>query len=77
MISNATSNSTANLYTAPLSGVERGVQKMDEASGKIAAGDLSPATVGSDIEAARFVQANAVSLRTADRMVGTLINTVA
>ena len=77
MISNATSNSTSNLYAAPLSGIERGVKKMDEAGEKIAGGDLSPTTMGADVEASHFVQANAVALRTADQMVGTLINTVA
>ncbi len=77
MISNASMTSTANLYSAPLAGVERGMSQFNKAGDKIASGDLSPTNIGSEMEAAEFVKANAVSLRTADQMVGTLINTLA
>jgi hypothetical protein len=63
-----------NLFAAPLQGIQRGLAQAGEAAGKIAQGDLSPQNIVSQIEAEILVKANAVSLRTADEILGALLD---
>ena len=65
------------LFAAPRQGIERGIQQLNTAAGRIAQGDLSPGNVVQIIEAEMLVKANAVTARTAGDILGSLINTLA
>lgn len=63
-----------NLLAAPLEGMRRGVEQMNAASTRIAAGDVSPENVVMQIQAEMLVKANAVSMRMADEILGSIID---
>jgi hypothetical protein len=68
---------TINLFAAPLDGIRRGMEQANQAATKIAAGDVSPENVVSQIQAEILVKANAASMRTADEILGTLLDATA
>jgi len=63
-----------NLFAAPLQGIQRGLAQADEAARKIAAGDVSPQNVVDQMEASILVKANVASMRTADEVLGALLD---
>ena len=66
----------ANLFAAPLQGMQRGVQQMNVAAERVAEGDLSPGNVVEQIQAEMLVKANVVAARTADEILGSLLDTL-
>lgn len=75
MISAADSSfRSPNLFAAPLEGIRRGVEQAGEAAGKIASGDVSPENIVSEIQATIVVKANSVAMRTADEILGTILD---
>jgi hypothetical protein len=77
MISPADASGPTNLFAAPLEGIRRGVAQASESAQKIASGDVSPENVVAQIQAEILVKANAVALRTADEILGTMLDTKA
>jgi hypothetical protein len=77
MISATSTSISGNLFSAPIEGVRRGFAQAGDAATKIAQGDVSPGNVVAQIQAEVLVQANAVSMRTADEILGALIDTTA
>jgi hypothetical protein len=65
------------LYTAPMDGVRQGMADAAAAAGDLAEGDLSPDNVVAMIQAEMLVKANAISVRTADQLIGSLLDTLA
>jgi hypothetical protein len=63
-----------NLLSAPMEGIRRGVEQASQAATRIASGDVSPANIVSQIQAEILVKANAVSMRIADELLGSLID---
>jgi hypothetical protein len=77
MISGVQSSRLLGLFGAPLDGLRRSQRKLEENAQAIARGDLSPDNIVGLIEAEKSFKANAVVVRTADRMVGTILDTLA
>jgi len=65
------------LFAAPREGIARGIQQMNAAAARVAEGDLSPENVVAQIEAEVLVKANVAAARTADEILGSLIDTLA
>ncbi len=63
-----------NLFAAPLQGIQRGMAQAGEAVQKIASGDLSPENIVQQMQAEVLVKANATALRTADEILGALLD---
>lgn len=78
MISSTDSSTRGmNLYTAPLQGIQQGLNQADEAARKIAAGDVSPRNVVDQMQAGIAVKANVASMRTADEILGSMLDEMA
>ncbi len=77
MISSIEASGQPNLFAAPMRGIQRGMQQMSEAAQKVAEGDISAENVVQQISAEMLVKANAVAARTADEILGSLIDTLA
>lgn len=77
MVSPITSSVSSNLFAAPRSGIERGMRQLQDAAGQIAQGDISPENVVQQIQAEVLVKANVMAARTADQILGSLIDTLA
>ena len=74
MISSLGPDISANLFTAPVQGIKRGVSEAGAAAQKIAEGDLSPNNFTSLIQAGIEIKANRAVAITADEMIGTLLD---
>lgn len=74
MIEPAGSSGNLNLFTAPREGLRRGFAQAGEAAAKTAAGDLSPEPMVAQIQAEAMIKANVSVLRTADEMLGALLD---
>ena len=77
MISSVGSVGRGDLFAAPLEGMRRGVSQANTAAAGIAQGDVSPENMVGLIEAKIQVKASAAAARTADQLIGTLLDTVA
>lgn len=77
MVSSVTSSGMPDLFAAPRQGIQRGVQQLNAAAEQIAAGDVSPGNVVQQIQAEMLVKANVVAARTADEILGSLLDTLA
>lgn len=77
MISSVGTSSSPDLFAAPRQGIQRGIEQLNTAAGRIAEGDLSPENVVQEIQAEILVKANTVSARTAGEILGSLIDTLA
>lgn len=73
---NATRSSGAAPYyfQNPLAGMRRAVEQANSAAQRIAEGDVSPENMVSTMEAKIMMKANAVTLKAADSMLGTLLD---
>ncbi len=74
MISNVGASGPANLLAAPSEGIRRGVRRLTEAGEGIAKGENLPENMAGLVEAAILVKANAIAARTADELIGSLLN---
>ena len=74
MVSSVGSSPRMDLFAAPLEGMRRGVAQMNQAAANIAKGDITPGNMVGLIQADALVQANVVSARTADEVLGQIIN---
>ena len=74
MISSVSSAGPANLLAAPVEGIRRGVKKFADAGEAIANGEDLPENMANLIEATILVKANAITARTADELIGSLLN---
>lgn len=74
MISGIGSNG---LLAVPLQGIQRGMEQLNTAAGRVAEGDVSPENVVQQIQAEVMVKANAMTARTVDTILGSLLDTLA
>ena len=74
MISSVGSTGPANLLAAPVEGIRRGARQFDDAGTAIANGEDLPENMANMIEAAILVKANTITARTADELIGSLLN---
>jgi hypothetical protein len=74
MISPTRISPSTDLFAAPLEGMRMGAQQLDEISERIADGDTSADKIAGQMQAEFLIKANAVSLRMADEVVGSLLN---
>jgi len=77
MIAGVQSSRVLGMFGSSLDGMRRSQRNLEEAAHGIARGELSPERMVSLIEAEGSFKANAAVMRTADRMVGTILDTVA
>lgn len=70
-------NSTYHRYDSPLQGMKKARQQVDDAAQKIASGSTDAGDVVQLIHGEKSFQANVAALKTADEMVGTILNTFA
>jgi len=77
MISATSSAGMPDLFAAPLQGMRRGIEQMNAAAQQVAQGDISPDNVVQQIQAEVMVKANAIAARTADEILGSLLDTLA
>lgn len=77
MISPLSAAGSPDLLAAPRQGIERGMRQMAAAAENMANGDISPENVVQQIQAEVLVKANVVAARTADEILGSLIDTLA
>lgn len=77
MISSINSSGMPDLFAAPLQGIQRGVDQLNTAAQAVAQGDISPGNVVQQIQAEMLVKANVVAARTADQILGSLLDTLA
>ncbi len=68
---------SSGLLAAPLQGMQRGMQQLNTAAARVAEGDVSPENVVQQIQAEVMVTANAVTARTVDQILGSLLDTLA
>ena len=74
MISGIGSNG---LLAVPLQAIQRGMEQLNTAAGRVAEGDVSPENVVQQIQAEVMVKANAMTARTVDTILGSLLDTLA
>ena len=74
MVAGIASARRVELLAAPMEGMRKGLRQAEEAAERIADGDISPENVVAQMEGMRMVQANAASARTAQAIVGSLLN---
>ena len=74
MITSTGNYSTSNLFANPLLGMRKAVEQANDASEKIADGDISPENIVSGMEAQIQMKANVATLRVADSLIGTLLD---
>lgn len=67
-------NSWAAAFAAPNDGIRRGLSKLDQVSSRIAQGEVNPEDMAGLREAEALVRANIETMRSVDRMVGTLLD---
>lgn len=77
MISSVGSSGMPDLFAAPLQGIQRGMEQMSEAAQQVAEGDISPENVVQQMQAEILVKANVAAARTADQILGSLLDTLA
>ena len=65
------------MFFAPQEGLRRGVSQANAAAAGIAQGDVSPENMVGLIAAKIQVKASAAAARTADQLIGTLLDAVA
>lgn len=65
------------LFAAPRQGIQRGFEQLGAAAEQIAQGEISPENVVQQIQAEILVKANVASARTADEILGSLLDTLA
>jgi hypothetical protein len=66
--------SYAGLMNNSYQGIQRNLIQFDEASARISEGDVSPDNIGSQMESEALVKANMAALRSADSLIGTLLD---
>jgi len=76
-VGSSSASNASNLFSNPLEGMRRGFQQANDASAKIADGDVSPENMVSMIQAEVLVKANAVVAQTADKLLGAFLDTKA
>lgn len=69
------SSSVNNLFTSAQEGMQRALKQANVAADHLADGDVDPQPIVDLDEASIMLKLNAVTLRTADEMLGTLLNT--
>lgn len=74
MISPTRTSPSADLFTAPLEGMRKGAQQMEEVSERVADGDVSAENIAGQMQAEMLFKANAVSLRMAGEVIGSVLN---
>lgn len=74
MISPAGPANTASLLSAAVEGMRRGVSRANRAGDEIANGQDLPGNMVELIEASILVKANAIAARTADELIGSILN---
>ncbi len=74
MINPTRAGITADLFSAPMAGIRKSVQDMDDASEAITQGDVTPGNIAGQIQAEILFKANAISLRTASEVIGSLLD---
>lgn len=62
------------LLSAPVEGMRRGAAKAAQAGNGLAKGEDLPGNMVELIEAAVLVKANAIAARTADELIGSILN---
>jgi hypothetical protein len=77
MISSVGSSGPANLLASPLEGMRRGMRQAEQANEGIENGDDLPENMANLVEATVLVKANSIAARTADELIGSLLNTKA
>ena len=77
MVSSIRTTGTPDLFAAPRSGIERGMRQMHDAAQEIAQGEITPENVVQQIQAEVLVKANVMAARTADQILGSLLDTLA
>ncbi len=75
MISSVPTASSANATAIAQEGMRRGLAQFGTAAAAIAQGNLDPSNVVGQIEGQRTYEMNAAVVRTADEMLGTLLDT--
>ncbi len=63
------------LFASAQDGIQRAVKQADGAARQLARGEIAPQPVMDLSEAAVLVKLNAITLRTGDEMLGTLLDT--
>ena len=77
MISPLGSQPRMDLFAAPLEGMRRGAARLNATAENIARGEVTPENAAGLIQAGILAKANAVAVRTADEILGTLLDTTA
>lgn len=68
------SSGRSNLFETAASGINRAVSKANAAGAQLANGEIDPQPVVDLMEAKASVKANAMVMRTADEMLGSLLD---
>ncbi len=77
-IMNVTTNSSlVSAFETSLGGFKKAAGTMDKAAQNIASGDVDPEQLVSLSQAEILAKANALAMRTADQLYGSMLNTVA
>jgi len=67
-------SSLNNVFASAQKGIQRAVKQADDAADQLASGDIDPEPVVNLDEAAVQVKLNAITMRTGDEMIGSLLN---
>lgn len=68
-------SSVNNLFASAQEGIQRALKQANVAANQLAEGDVDPQSIIDLNEASIMVKLNAVTMRTGDEMLGTLLNT--
>jgi len=77
MVSSVSAQTLPDSFAVAQEGMRRGLARFNEGSQAVAQGNLDPGGVVGMIEGQRTYEMNAKVLRTADEMLGTLLDTIA
>lgn len=77
MVSSIRSSGNPDLLAAPRQGMQRGFEQLGAAAQSIAQGEITPDNAVQMIQAEMLVKANVVAARTADEILGSLLDTLA
>lgn len=70
----STQASTARMYGNAYEGMARATRQFNEASEEMAKGIVTPEAAAEQIEATVLAKANAVAMRTADQLIGSVLD---
>ena len=77
MISPSEPRARTDFFAAPLEGIRRGTNRATAAANSLAGGEIDAEQIVELMLAQKVVKANAAYVRTADDLLGTLLNTQA